>query len=486
MLIEAAGPAILAAISPTALLLAVLIVVICASPAWRPALAFLIVPEPTDTAFPGLQRMAAPQGPDDPGLYHRGGRPHRGYRWAGRADQEGLTPVEPMDGLRSMGKRITDPVEQLAERTAERVIDLVVRTLDVNALIQRVDLNAIVERVDVNKVVDQVDVDKILDQIDIDKILDQIDVDRLLAKVDLNQLLARLDVDAVVDRVDINGIVQRVDIDGIAMHTDIGAMIAHSSGGIAGDARDAARSQAVGLDEWIARWVARLLRRDPPAQRPHFGGAVSRFVAYVVDLGVSTGVFLLALAACSFAARIITGHSISWNRNDLLVTILYVAWLFVYFAYSWGASGKSLGMALLGVRVVAADGTEAGPRRAVIRTLAFPLSFLLLGLGFTGILFQRNRRALHDMIAGTAVVYAWDARAARLRYLHRPSPDPVPLVEVPSAEVPPVGASPVGVPVVEVPPVGVPVVEVPPGEAPVVEVPPVDVPPDRDTPADLA
>jgi uncharacterized RDD family membrane protein YckC len=295
-----------------------------------------------------------------------------------------------------MGKRISDPVEQLAEKTAERVIDLVVRSLDVNAVVQRVDLNAV---------------------------LDQVDLNRVLAKVDLDDLLARVDVDAIVDRVDINGIAQNLDIDAIAMHTDIGAMIARSSGGVAADARDAARSQAVGLDEWIARWVARLLRRDPPAQRPHFGGAVSRFVAYAVDLGVSTGVFMLALAAVSFAASIITGHSISWSRNDLPVAILYVVWLFIYFAYSWGASGKTLGMALLGVRVVAADGTLAGPRRGVIRTLAFPLSFLLLGLGFTGILFQRDRRALHDMIAGTAVVYYWQARAARLRYLDRPSPD---------------------------------------------------------------
>jgi hypothetical protein len=62
--------------------------------------------------------------------------------------------------------------------------------------------------------------------------------------------------------------------------------------------------------------------------------------------------------------------------------------------------------------VVAADGTEAGPRRGTIRALAFPLSFLLCGLGFTGIFLQRNRRALHDLIAGTAVVYTWDARAA--------------------------------------------------------------------------
>ena len=37
-----------------------------------------------------------------------------------------------------------------------------------------------------------------------------------------------------------------------------------------------------------------------------------------------------------------------------------------------------------------------------------------LGLGFVLILLRRDRRALHDLIASTAVVYAWDARAARL------------------------------------------------------------------------
>ena len=330
-----------------------------------------------------------------------------------------------------MGRRITDPVEALAEKTAEQVIDLVVRSLDVNALIQRVDPDAILDRVDVNKLVDRVDlnnlvdrvdVDKLVDQVDVDKILDRVDVDRVLAKVDLDQVLARVDVDAVADRIDVNAIAQRIDLDALAMHTDLGAMIARSSGGVASGALDVVRSQAVGLDEWVARWVARLLRRDPPAQRPHFGGGVSRFAAFVVDLGVSTGVFMLALAAISFAASIVTGHSVSWNRNDLPVAIAYVAWEFLYFAYSWGASGKTLGMALLGVKVVAADGAEAGPRRATVRTLVFPLSFLFLGLGFALIFLQRDRRALQDLIAGTAVVYAWDARAARLRFLERDAP----------------------------------------------------------------
>jgi hypothetical protein len=54
-----------------------------------------------------------------------------------------------------------------------------------------------------------------------------------------------------------------------------------------------------------------------------------------------------------------------------------------------------------------------------VRSLTFPLGFLTLGLGFLGILVQREHRALYDLIAGTAVVYAWDARAARLRFLAR-------------------------------------------------------------------
>ena len=78
-------------------------------------------------------------------------------------------------------------------------------------------------------------------------------------------------------------------------------------------------------------------------------------------------------------------------------------------------------MALFGVQVVTDDGGDVSGRRAIVRTLAFPLSFLILGLGFLGILLGDQRRALHDVIAGTAVVYSWDARAARLRFLSRES-----------------------------------------------------------------
>ena len=151
----------------------------------------------------------------------------------------------------------------------------------------------------------------------------------------------------------------------------------------------------------------------------NYAGSVSRFLAYVIDLVVSSGLFALGLAAASLVAQVVTGHSVSWNRTNIVVAVIYVAWEFFYFGYSWAASGRTFGMAVLGVRVVRADGKGLDPWRGVLRAVVFPLSFLLCGLGFLGILVQREHRALHDLIAGSAVIYAWDARAARLRFLAR-------------------------------------------------------------------
>ena len=155
----------------------------------------------------------------------------------------------------------------------------------------------------------------------------------------------------------------------------------------------------------------------------NYAGSVSRFVAYAIDAAVSSGLFVLGLAAVSYVVSVVTGHTVSWNRGNIAVAAIFVLWQFLYFGYSWAAGGKTFGMAILGIRVVRADGTVIDPWRGVVRALVFPLSFLLFGLGFLGILVGREHRALHDVIAGTAVVYSWDARSARLGFLTRP-PDP--------------------------------------------------------------
>ena len=93
----------------------------------------------------------------------------------------------------------------------------------------------------------------------------------MLDQVDVNQVLDEVDLDAVIDRVDMNAVLQRVDLEALVEQTDLGSIIAKSSGGVASDLVDAVRSRTVGIDESIARSVARLGRRPytgppgPPA-----------------------------------------------------------------------------------------------------------------------------------------------------------------------------------------------------------------------------
>jgi uncharacterized RDD family membrane protein YckC len=146
---------------------------------------------------------------------------------------------------------------------------------------------------------------------------------------------------------------------------------------------------------------------------------VSRLVAFAADVGASWGLFTLGAAALTFSIQLVSGQNFSLSSHQIVSLASAVIWSFIYFAYQWSLAGKTIGMAVLGIRVVKTDGTPIGPREAILRTLALPLSFLVFGLGFLGILTNRRRYALHDRLAGTAVVYSWDARAARLRWLAR-------------------------------------------------------------------
>ena len=86
-------------------------------------------------------------------------------------------------------------------------------------------------------------------------------VDLVVSALDVNALLDEVDLNAVLDRVDVNGIVERLDVEALVEQTDLGAVIARSSSGVASDVLDVVRSQTVGLDEFIARWIGRLRRR---------------------------------------------------------------------------------------------------------------------------------------------------------------------------------------------------------------------------------
>ena len=151
----------------------------------------------------------------------------------------------------------------------------------------------------------------------------------------------------------------------------------------------------------------------------HYAGIVTRFAAFTIDIVTLTVLFAIGGAVLEYALTMLRRHPFALSDVAVLPYVAMVVWVFLYFAYPLAVSGRTFGMAVGGVRVVRADGEELGPRRAVVRVLALPFSFLLLGFGILLIALRADRRALHDLAAGSAVVYAWDARAARVRFLAR-------------------------------------------------------------------
>ena len=141
-----------------------------------------------------------------------------------------------------------------------------------------------------------------------------------------------------------------------------------------------------------------------------YAGPASRLAAYAVDILVST--ILLAVLVVGFATvvDIVTGAKIRLQVPSNVGAPATGVWLFLYFFVSWATIGKTPGMLLFGVRVSRRDGGIIGPGRAALRALVFPLSFAG-GLGLVGIVLGREHRALHDVIAGTTVVYDWEVRA---------------------------------------------------------------------------
>jgi hypothetical protein len=127
-------------------------------------------------------------------------------------------------------------VEQLAQAVAERVVSIVMDAIDIDALLDRIDVDALISRVDVDKLIDRVDVEKLIERVDVQKI---------------------------IERVDVEEIVERVDIDALMEKTELGSIIARSTTGVASQVLDVIRAQGVGLDDFFARWVVRILRRSP-------------------------------------------------------------------------------------------------------------------------------------------------------------------------------------------------------------------------------
>jgi len=329
-----------------------------------------------------------------------------------------------------------DPDSLLDRVDPDRLLDRV----DPDALLDRVDPNRLLDRVDPDRLLDRVDPDRLLDRVDPNRLLDRVDPDRLLDRVDPDRLLDRVDPDRLMDRVDANRLLERVDVNQLVARTELGEIIARSTTGVFTQLLDVARTQIIITDQVAQGVPARVLRGarrelppvpgggaeepDPaklsPTERAvkvqgRFAGSVSRFLAFMVDQFVIGVVFAVGAMLVQAAVRVVFRSSFEVDDVGAPVVVAFVLWSFIYTAGSLAATGSTIGKGILGLMVVRSDGSKLNGRRAALRTLMFPLSFVVFGLGLLMGLVRRDRRELHDLFADTGVVYAWDADTALLR-----------------------------------------------------------------------
>ena len=155
------------------------------------------------------------------------------------------------------------------------------------------------------------------------------------------------------------------------------------------------------------------------AHQGHYAGPVSRLLAFLADAAFVSILYTAAVALVAAAVDVTTPWKLDFSKDSWLTLLLYFGWWGIYLGNGWLLRSKSPGMALLGLRIVRADGSELDQRHAVIRLISFPLGFLTFGAGFLGIIFGKKRKAIYDRIADTAVVYQWDAESAKIRELAR-------------------------------------------------------------------
>lgn len=156
----------------------------------------------------------------------------------------------------------------------------------------------------------------------------------------------------------------------------------------------------------------------------YYAGFASRLLAVLVDTIILMLTYVILTWFISVAIRIlpigrIFGFSLNWllgqGESGQMVSTNTVIAVFllsttVYYVFLWTLTGQTLGMILLGLRVVTIEGRRLSIWRSMLRYFGYVVAALPFFLGFAWILVDNRRQGWHDKIAGTYVAYVWAAR----------------------------------------------------------------------------
>jgi len=137
----------------------------------------------------------------------------------------------------------------------------------------------------------------------------------------------------------------------------------------------------------------------PRPEGPVPAGFNERFVAYVID-----ALPFVMMIYWTLKPAIKSGLVSPSSGGELKWKLVWVAAYVVYETVFSSGGRATLGKWLMNIRVRAADGGDLSVGKAFIRSVAYFLSSATLNLGYILALFTNNKRALHDLVAGSRVV----------------------------------------------------------------------------------
>jgi uncharacterized RDD family membrane protein YckC/type II secretory pathway pseudopilin PulG len=134
-----------------------------------------------------------------------------------------------------------------------------------------------------------------------------------------------------------------------------------------------------------------------------YAGFWMRWVALILDgiILAVPGIIVQLLVAFTLAA-----YGFSANSGQIIASLSYLVLYFAYFVLMTYYNGATLGKMIVGIKVQSESGQKLSVGQVVLReTIGKIISGLIISIGYMMAGFTDRKRALHDMMAKTVVVY---------------------------------------------------------------------------------
>jgi uncharacterized RDD family membrane protein YckC len=143
------------------------------------------------------------------------------------------------------------------------------------------------------------------------------------------------------------------------------------------------------------------------SHRGEYAGFVTRAVALVIDLVIISGGILFGNGIITLIAEFLQMEGAFVIEVARFIGLQFV-FPFAYFVGLTGLFDQTIGKVLMGLRVIKADGSHMDLRTATWRFLLNIIGVGPVFLGYLWVLVDNRRRAWHDILAGTYVIYEED------------------------------------------------------------------------------